>query len=650
MGLLSFVGLFLAAYGPALALFFLVLAKNPQSVLLSLTSAFFWLISILLSSLVWFAWKSVYSTILVSVFFQELFRYLFYLLTLKAEKTLNDVSEKPDSVYNRPHRSFVVGFGFGLISALVMYVAELAETLGSAVIMCTSCPSLDIFFVAAIQTSIFTFSHIAWTMVFYDGLYKRQYWKPCLVILSHYGASFSTMLVPSSVSGGCYMSMAINFVQLCGMIVICQEKAVQKRKMFGFNANNSSNPTTTTSTASTFSFAPTQPTTQAPSTFNFGSSAPAFGANTGTGTSNTTNTTTTATSGFGGFNFGGNSNVNPATTSGTSTTAPAFGFSAPSTTTNTATGTTGLFGSNTGSTGFTGFGQSSTATTTATSGTTTGSTTGFGGGGGGGFSFGGAGTTVPSTPGPTGNSGINFGVTATPGPLTLTDLSTPKPTSTQPTLNLFGNKPSTTTATTTTTTASTATTTTATSGFGFGTGGFGGLGTNTTASTTATTTATTATVPSLFSNAGTTTSATTATTSSVPSLFAGSTGAVSGTTSSVPVLGMKPAVTTAPTGGSSLLGGSSSAATGTTATPTTTGINSGNASGGVGAGGPVVGGISTLKNKTMEEILNKWTSELDMYSKDFHRVAVQVSQWDEVLLRNGDQVNEKRLIFGSFLI
>ncbi|KAJ1547658.1 FG-nucleoporin nsp1, partial [Nowakowskiella sp. JEL0078] len=54
----------------------------------------------------------------------------------------------------------------------------------------------------------------------------------------------------------------------------------------------------------------------------------------------------------------------------------------------------------------------------------------------------------------------------------------------------------------------------------------------------------------------------------------------------------------------------------------------------------LVAGIASLKNKTMEDILNKWTGDLDMYSKEFHRVAVQVAQWDEVLVRNGDQISD----------
>lgn len=47
---------------------------------------------------------------------------------------------------------------------------------------------------------------------------------------------------------------------------------------------------------------------------------------------------------------------------------------------------------------------------------------------------------------------------------------------------------------------------------------------------------------------------------------------------------------------------------------------------------------STLKNKTMEEILNFWTKELEKQTKDFHKQATQVSQWDQQLIENGNKV------------
>jgi nuclear pore complex protein Nup62 len=47
---------------------------------------------------------------------------------------------------------------------------------------------------------------------------------------------------------------------------------------------------------------------------------------------------------------------------------------------------------------------------------------------------------------------------------------------------------------------------------------------------------------------------------------------------------------------------------------------------------------STLKNKSMEDILNLWTKELEKQTKDFHKQANQVAKWDQQLIENGNKV------------
>ena len=40
----------------------------------------------------------------------------------------------------------------------------------------------------------------------------------------------------------------------------------------------------------------------------------------------------------------------------------------------------------------------------------------------------------------------------------------------------------------------------------------------------------------------------------------------------------------------------------------------------------------------MEEILNKWQLELDQATRDFHKQAVEIMQWDRMLIENGHTV------------
>ncbi|RUS31427.1 Aph-1 protein-domain-containing protein [Jimgerdemannia flammicorona] len=84
MTLLSFFGCGLIAFGPSLAIFFLYVARNAQLVLLAVSSAFFWLVSILIASAIWYVAKPAQDnnaiTIVYSVLLQELFRWLLYKL------------------------------------------------------------------------------------------------------------------------------------------------------------------------------------------------------------------------------------------------------------------------------------------------------------------------------------------------------------------------------------------------------------------------------------------------------------------------------------------------------------------------------------------------------------------------------------------
>ncbi|OZJ01834.1 hypothetical protein BZG36_04788 [Bifiguratus adelaidae] len=218
MTLISFFACLFTAYGPALAIFFLYIARDAQLVLLMLSSAFFWLIAILLSSVIWYLAKSVqsqnYVTIIFTVLLQEVFRYLFYRLIRRAEVGLNLVSKHPKSVYNRSAFAFVSGYGFGLMSGAVMYMSVLVASLGSGALICPSCPQIDMYFVNAITCSLFIFQHILWMVLAFDGLsspnFLMQWFMATWVVVSHLGASFATLFNASTIPNGCVYSILIN--------------------------------------------------------------------------------------------------------------------------------------------------------------------------------------------------------------------------------------------------------------------------------------------------------------------------------------------------------------------------------------------------------------------------------------------------------
>lgn len=52
---------------------------------------------------------------------------------------------------------------------------------------------------------------------------------------------------------------------------------------------------------------------------------------------------------------------------------------------------------------------------------------------------------------------------------------------------------------------------------------------------------------------------------------------------------------------------------------------------------------SLLRGKTLDEIVNAWSGELDERARDFGEVAGEVREWDRVLRENGEQVRRRAL-------
>jgi nuclear pore complex protein Nup62 len=48
---------------------------------------------------------------------------------------------------------------------------------------------------------------------------------------------------------------------------------------------------------------------------------------------------------------------------------------------------------------------------------------------------------------------------------------------------------------------------------------------------------------------------------------------------------------------------------------------------------------SMLRGKTIEEIVNRWSTELETHVRDFNRFAGEVSVWDRALIENGNNVS-----------
>ncbi|KAG0306275.1 hypothetical protein BGZ98_002698 [Dissophora globulifera] len=131
------------------------------------------------------------------------------------------VAKHPKSVYNRSGYAFAAGMGFGLMFGIISYITQLVQSTGPGILMCISCPGISLYFVSAITTCILILHHSVWMMISFTGFTMRSYPRILWVIISHYGASYLTLLNASpTVTLGCVYSIMGNIVLLLASIAI----------------------------------------------------------------------------------------------------------------------------------------------------------------------------------------------------------------------------------------------------------------------------------------------------------------------------------------------------------------------------------------------------------------------------------------------
>jgi len=199
MTVLSFFGCALTAYGPALSLFLFTIASDPVKIIILILSAFFWLLSLLFSSVIWLIITQFSDEVAIglvfSVLFQETFRYLIYLLLDKADSYLKKLTETEETqIFANKHiLAYVVGLGFGLMSGAFSLVNVLAASLGPGTLGFNGEPH-NFFIVSSIMTLCMILLNTVWGVIFFSSLDTRTYWQTGYVVASHMFVSCLSLL------------------------------------------------------------------------------------------------------------------------------------------------------------------------------------------------------------------------------------------------------------------------------------------------------------------------------------------------------------------------------------------------------------------------------------------------------------------------
>ncbi|NXW81507.1 APH1A secretase, partial [Alopecoenas beccarii] len=208
---------------PAFGLFVFTIARDPLRIIILIAGAFFWLVSLLLSSLIWFiAVKGsdprdeplqkglLIFGVMFSVLLQEAFRFLYYKLLRKAIEGLVALSEDGCSPISIQQMAYVAGVGFGLMSGAFSMINLLADALGPGTVGIHGDSQLY-FLTSAFMTMVLIFLHTFWGILFFHGCEHRRWWEITAVVVMHLAVSGSTFFNPLYVGSlvPSYLLMAV---------------------------------------------------------------------------------------------------------------------------------------------------------------------------------------------------------------------------------------------------------------------------------------------------------------------------------------------------------------------------------------------------------------------------------------------------------
>ncbi|KAM9410109.1 gamma-secretase subunit Aph-1b [Pholidichthys leucotaenia] len=204
-----FFGCTFIAFGPAISLFVFTIAREPLRVIFLIAGAFFWLVSLLLSSLVWFISVQISNKesvaqqkgllifgVVLSVLLQEAFRFAYYKLLKKANEGLLALSQEETMPISIRQLAYVSGLGFGFMSGAFSVVNILADSVGPGTVGIHG-DSQHYFLSSAFMTMAIILLHMFWGVVFFDACEKRQWLAVAAVVITHLVVSCLTFQNPN---------------------------------------------------------------------------------------------------------------------------------------------------------------------------------------------------------------------------------------------------------------------------------------------------------------------------------------------------------------------------------------------------------------------------------------------------------------------
>lgn len=230
MTVASFLGCFLLGAGPGFTIFAVVIAPKPFLVLIVLTSAFYWLLSLIFVAGLWRAfmplgpamWPYI-AVVFSAVVVQEAMRVLYWQLHVRLERGLESIAAsqmRPRlTALDKIEMALAGGLGQGAAHSALFFLSLLTPLLGPATFYNDQCPYLPFFAIAALASLPLLLLHTFGMVVSFDGFANHKAVHQAVVPVLHLAAGF--VLLVNFIPGGCLVGLPLVWVCTVAEIALC---------------------------------------------------------------------------------------------------------------------------------------------------------------------------------------------------------------------------------------------------------------------------------------------------------------------------------------------------------------------------------------------------------------------------------------------
>lgn len=225
----SFWGCFLIGVGPGIALFVTIISQKSFLVIVTFSSAFFWLLTLISVAALWRPFvplgDSIWPLVLLLctvIVVQEAARLLFWRIYCRVETGVNSISVAQGrpliSPLERMQVALAGGLGHGGVHSAIFFLSLLTPSLGPATYYSDKCSHMPFFLNTALLSLAVLLQHIFGMVIAFDAFHSKSRERQLFVPAIHLISAF-LMLINLS-PGGCSIGMPLVWVCTLPSIVL----------------------------------------------------------------------------------------------------------------------------------------------------------------------------------------------------------------------------------------------------------------------------------------------------------------------------------------------------------------------------------------------------------------------------------------------